>query len=69
MQSFMMVLRFGSNMRMSLDTVNKRELQDQVSSGLILVVHLGCSGCLMFCRLLGAISQIVYYICVQKTTF
>ena len=32
-------------------SVDKRALQDQVSFGLTLVVHLGCSGCLKFCRL------------------
>ena len=39
---------FGSNVRMNLDTVDKRALQDQVSFGLTQVVYLGCSGCLMF---------------------
>ena len=34
-------------MRMILDAVDKRALQDKVSFGLTLVVHLGCSGCLM----------------------
>ena len=33
---------------MILDAVDKRALQDQVSFGLTLVVHLGCSGSLMF---------------------
>ena len=33
---------------MILDAVDKKAVQDQVSFGLTLVVHLGCSGCLMF---------------------
>ena len=40
-----MVLCFGSNMRMIVDAVDKRAMQDQVSCGL---THMGCSGCLMF---------------------
>ena len=35
-------------MRMILDAVDKKALQDQVSFGLTLVVHMACSGCLMF---------------------
>ena len=35
-------------MRMILDAVDKRALQDKVSFGLTLVVHFGCSCCLMF---------------------
>ena len=31
-------------MKMILDAVGKRVVQDQVSFGLTLVVHLGCSG-------------------------
>ena len=42
-------------MRMILDVVDKRAVQDQVSFGLTLVVHFGCSGCLM-CGLMVAIS-------------
>ena len=42
-------------MRRILDAVNKRALRDQVSFGLTLVVHLGCSCCLMFGGLMVAI--------------
>ena len=41
---------------MILDAVDKRAVQDQVSFALTLVVHLGCLGCVMFCRLMVAIS-------------
>ena len=57
MQSCMMVLCFRSNMRMILDGVNKRALQDQVSFGLTLVVHMGCSGDV--CRLMVGISYLL----------
>ena len=48
MQSCVKVLLFVSNVRIISDAVNKRAQQDQVSFGFTLVVHLGCSGCLMF---------------------
>ena len=41
---------------MILDAVDKRAVQDQVSFGLTLAVHLGCSGCLInVCRLMVVI--------------